>query len=272
MIKPKTKSSRGPYLAAGALGIALWLVIVIASGTGLNLFPVHWNFANTGSFGDSFGPLGALMAGMAAIAAFETLREQRAEFRRIAKREEDEDKRREALDAIEERQRRLRQASESRQLFERTFFNMLEALREIVKETDVGSGDSRKVSRDAFKRLADHLNLNTNSTKSLQKAWAYLIRDNKNDLNHYFRFLYHVVRYVDLQEAIDRYSYIRLLRASLSEAELILLFANCAVGEGHEKFKPLVEKYALLHNVSPGARTSWSMDVYFSPFAFDYGE
>ena len=52
-------------LAIGGLAIGGWLVIIIASGAGWNPFRVPWNFTNTGGFGDSFGPLGALMAGMA---------------------------------------------------------------------------------------------------------------------------------------------------------------------------------------------------------------
>jgi hypothetical protein len=40
--------------------------------------------------------------------------------------------------------------------------------------------------------------------------------------------------------------YSNLLRAQLSNDELKLLFSNCLSDKGKEKFKPLVEKYAML--------------------------
>ena len=255
-----------------AIGLACWIAIIVASGLGWNPFGVAWNFENSGSFGDSFGPLGAIMAGFAALAAFATLQEQSKQFERIIEREEAEDTRRADQDASTERQRRLRQASESRQLFEQTFFKMLEALREIVKEIDVGTGENRKQSRDAFQALVSKLRRRISSSPDLCATWLQLANEYKNDLNHYFRFLYHIVVYVDLQESVDRYSYVRLLRASLSEAELVLLALNCSVGEGVEKFKPLIEKYALLHNLSVEAKTAWALSDKFDRSAFDREE
>ena len=46
----------------GGIVLVLWIIIIIASGAGYNAFPVNWNFATTGAFGDSFGPLSAVMA------------------------------------------------------------------------------------------------------------------------------------------------------------------------------------------------------------------
>lgn len=252
--------------------VCLWIAIVVLSGMGWNPLQVSWNFSNSGSFGDSFGPLGAIMAGIAAWAAFETLSEQRKEIKRIEERDRIEDKRRIQLEAQAERQRRLRQVSESRTLFEQTFFNMLTAHREIVREIDVGRQDSLKTSRDAFKYILYLLKQNYNASRNLNSAWADIIDDYKNDLNHYFRFLYHIVRFVDLQDSIDRYSYVRLVRAGLSEAELVMIAVNCAVGEGVGKFKPLVEKYALLHNISDSSKSDWSLAKYFDVQAFEYGE
>ncbi len=249
-----------------------WVIVVVGSGAGWNAFSIRWNFSNTGSFGDSFGPVGAIMAGLAAIAAFEALTEQRAEIKRISAREVEEDRRREAAESLAERQRRLRQAADARALFEQSFFNMLAAHRDIVKETDVGSGDAKKTSRDAFKALAERLRGHLQTTQNLKSSWDYIIKHNKNDLNHYFRFLYHIIRYVDLQESIDRYSYIRLVRAGLSESEIILIAVNCAVGDGSDKFKPLVERYALLHNISNEAKIGWDLEKYFDWSAFEYGE
>lgn len=253
--------------------ISLWVLVVVLSGAGWNPSGVPWSFTNTGAFGDSFGPLSAIMAGLAAIAAFETIREQRREFARVAERERREDQRRQEDDVKIERQRRLRQASDGKQLFERTFFNLLEALREIVKEIDTGTGEGAHKSRDAFAVFVSKVSWSVENLKTApDKAWLQISDQYKNDLNHYFRFMYHIVLFVDLQEAIDRYFYVRLLRASLSEGELVLLALNCAYGEGEEKFKPLVEKWALLHNISETAVAQWSLRDHFDESAFDYGD
>lgn len=39
------------------------------------------------------------------------------------------------------------------------------------------------------------------------------------------------------------------MRASLSQYELILLFYNCLSSNGREKFKPLIERYAIFNNL-----------------------
>jgi hypothetical protein len=36
----------------------------------------------------------------------------------------------------------------------------------------------------------------------------------------------------------------------LSNSEIVLIGINAVVGGGQRKFKPLIEKYALLHNIS----------------------
>lgn len=250
--------------------LAVWVGVVVASGYGWNLLGIPSSFANTGAFGDSFGPLGAIMAGFAALAAFETLREQRQELARVKQRETNEDERRN-----KEEKRRLKTEIyqtelQRRTVFESTFFNLLDAFRDIAKETDVGTGETRKVSRDAFQRILRNLQEGYRATGSPSDAWSNISETYKNDLNHYFRFLYHLIKFIDDQDDIDKYFYIRFVRAALSEAELVLLFVNCAFGEGREKFLPLVEKYALLHNVSEGARTRWKMESQVQSGAFEY--
>lgn len=246
----------------------LWITVVIVSGVGFSIFTRQVDFSNTGAFGDSFGPLGAIMAAFAAFAAFETLNEQRNEIARSKEREAIEDERREREDQRRIENERNQVELDRRTMFESTFFNLLSYFRDIARETDLGTGDDRKVSRDAFQKICSRMLNFHKANGNLYLAWDSTINYYKNDLNHYFRLLYHIIKYVDQQQSIDRYFYIRLVRATLSESEIILLFANCAVGEGREKFKPLVETYALLHNVSDLSREVWRMDEHFSIAAF----
>lgn len=77
-------------------------------------------------------------------------------------------------------------------------------------------------------------------------------------LGHYFRNLYHIIKFVNETAALadtdkkqdykNRRFYTSLVRATLSQYELALLFYNCLSSNGDEFFKPLVEKYGLLKN------------------------
>jgi hypothetical protein len=70
--------------------------------------------------------------------------------------------------------------------------------------------------------------------------------------DHYFRHLYRIIKFVDESNLIDKedkYEYVGIVRATLSRYELVWLFYNCLSENGKEKFKPLIERYALLKNL-----------------------
>lgn len=71
-------------------------------------------------------------------------------------------------------------------------------------------------------------------------------------LDHYFRSLYRVIKYIDDSKHINRdkkYEYTSIVRANLSKYELLILFYNCLSENGKDKFKPLIEKYAIFNNI-----------------------
>lgn len=68
-------------------------------------------------------------------------------------------------------------------------------------------------------------------------------------LGHYFRALYHIVKFTDGYSDINKQKYISIARSHLSNSEQVLLYYNCLHPNGILKFKPLVEKYALLNNI-----------------------
>ncbi len=82
-------------------------------------------------------------------------------------------------------------------------------------------------------------------------AYERLYREHQDPLSHYFRNLYHVIKFIDKsKESLpDKDFYTHLVRAQLSTHEHLLLFYNASSRYGSEKFKPLVEKYALLENM-----------------------
>jgi hypothetical protein len=69
-------------------------------------------------------------------------------------------------------------------------------------------------------------------------------------LGHYFRTLYHVIKFVKNSDVEDKRRYTSLVRATLSQFELALLFYNCVSPLGEEKFKPLVEEFGLLESLN----------------------
>lgn len=76
-------------------------------------------------------------------------------------------------------------------------------------------------------------------------------------LDHYFRHLYRIVKYVDnaclthdiLENIEDRYQYLCIVRSMLSEYELVFLYYNALANDNSNKFKILIERYALLNNL-----------------------
>ena len=70
----------------------------------------------------------------------------------------------------------------------------------------------------------------------------------------YFRHLYRIYKYIDESPLIDdseRYDYSSIVRAQLSEYELLVLFYNALTinDNGEFKFKRLIEKYAIFNNI-----------------------
>lgn len=253
--------------------LLVWLLVVVLSGAGWQVFGLKWNFSNPGAFGDSFGPLNTLMALLAALGAIAAYKSQADELKRIKIRQEE-------LDEISssERLRSINRENEidlraAKVSFENSFFKLLESLRSLVSSIDVKKREGVVVAHDAFEEIVKKIeNAMLLNDGSISEAWEHVYKSNLNDLNHYFRFLYHVILYIHYSEIENKYFYVRLVRAMLSEAELILIALNCEYGHGQEKFKPLVLDYALLHNLSESAIATWKLNDCYEREAFFHSE
>ena len=154
------------------------------------------------------------------------------------------------------------------QKFENTFFQLLSLFNSIVNSLDIRNRKTLVVTttgRDCFvvfyRRLANHLNAiiygDASAMKDLSEATAVqtveaydkLYSEDKSDMSHYFRTIYHIIKFVDKSEIENKKQYISIARAQLSSYEQILIFYNCLHENGNEKFKPLIEKYALFKNI-----------------------
>ena len=87
------------------------------------------------------------------------------------------------------------------------------------------------------------------SVSSMKNMWF---------LDHYFRHLYRIFKFIDesderIIDKVKKYEYASIVRATLSQYELVMLFYN---GFYHKKFKTLAEKYALMNNLRIGLLAS----------------
>lgn len=215
-----------------------WVIAVILHGNGANVtsfFGVtKTDYKIAAEFGDAFGSLSSLMAALAAAGAWHAVAQTRI------------------------------------QAFESTFYSLLAHHNQIVGATDIQAkrrvenvgekselvNGEKYVGRDAYKRLLRNLRLavagQKHSDPKIRAIEGYKSFYNKyqDDLAHYFRTIYHIMRYIDNSSVPDKNFYARVVRAQLSNSEQILLMYNCSVGKGRAKFRDLVERYALLHNMS----------------------
>lgn len=173
--------------------------------------------------------------------------------------------------------------------FESNFFELLHFHQEITNglllKCNMKSHPSEEKGRDVFQLLYESTFIKGgyNGIKGLIKSNS----NNWNDkylnspigfLDHYFRLLYRILKYIDdspkkIPEMTlsKRYEYASIVRATLSQYELVLLFYNCLSSNGKEKFKPLIERYAIFNNLRVELLAEPSeQKLYASKFLDDY--
>lgn len=213
-------------------------------------------FQNTGQLGDSFGVVSAVMSAIAAIYALKAFNQAKAEAEQTT-------------------------ASQQTRDDELTVFRMLETRRQIIASFEfsgaTGLAAIQKFAEEVREATLPHF-LGGNWDQWLPGIYKTKFEDNAiQHLWHYFRFTYHLIHFID-ERFIDpdvAYRYVRMLRAELSDAEQQAIALNglfFGTKSDDRKFKPLIEKYALLHNISDQARLQFGLDQpgFYSNDAFDY--
>jgi hypothetical protein len=243
IVRPGKKTNfRALYLLFLAAALAITLVFLV------NLFTI--GTSNFGEWGDFFGgvlnPILTFLTFMGLLITIviqqTELRESRSELKRSA-------------DALAEQASNMK-----RQSFESTFFKMLNTHNGILESIDLVNDDGKITrGRDCFvvfysrlrksydKRLAKKYKSNQDLT-ALHYAYKEFWLKHQLELGHYFRFLYNIIRFIK-ESGYQDGPYIRLIRAQLSDQELLLIFYNCVASKHGERFKELVEEFALLDNM-----------------------
>ena len=102
----------------------------------------------------------------------------------------------------------------------------------------------------------------------MQNAYLDVYQHIQQDVGHYFRSVYNIVKFVHYSPVDDKHFYTNIVRAQLSNNELIVLFYNCITPLGRDKFKPLVEEYALLKHLPGNLLIDETHLKWYEPAAF----
>lgn len=221
-------------------------VVALLVAVILGIMGANWWYASLegerGTFGDMFGASNALFSGLAFAGVAYAIILQRAEVA-IARAGLA------ASQAIQREQARLTQVQQealARQMFEGTFFKLLDLFVHLVDEIDIETEAGRVLrGKDAFVEVLREVE----GAGAIAAYEAAFLRY-KSDLGHYFRTLTNMLKFVDnaaIAEHVDTRLYTNLIRAQISdpEATVLALHALSRWGAG---LKPLLEDYALLKN------------------------
>ena len=240
-------------LSIAAFPVVVLLVLIYGGFIMYVSWPITLgNVDKAGVFGDSFGVLTALFSGLAFAGIVFTILLQREELQL---------QRQELRLTREELTRQ--HSTLKKQNFENTFFQMLRLHNDIVNAIDLSRGAPGKTAltsgRDCFvvfyKRISAAYQYEISrdpkdsEIRNIEAAYATFWKRVQSDLGHYFRYLYTIFKFIKASEIDDKRLYTNIVRAQLSDHELLVLFYNCLYKFGVEKFKPLAEEFAIFDNL-----------------------
>jgi hypothetical protein len=176
-----------------------------------------------------------------------------------------------------------------RQNFESTFFQMLTLHNTIVNSIDLkwsarnpssnsafDEGTAREsIGRDCFRQFyANYISayqavgFMQDDQERLQAAYDQFWELRQQDLAHYYRYLYNVLRFVYEYKGIDdKLRYVKLLRAQLSDFELALLYYN-ALNKNGVNYWIYIHEYQIFDNLPLGVLIDPSHKALFSDRSF----
>ena len=249
------------------IAICVSIITIFIWALSFLLFTTSWDKDERGTFGDMFGAVNALFSGLAFAGLIVTLIMQHEELglqRNELAQTNDE--------LAAQREEFVAQTKTMKiQRFENTLFNMLSLQQGIVNSLDYIPQDGADPNLESSGKYVFDVFYNKKITKfhygneqqimgikgliqAENDIQAYRRVSEISIFDSYFRHLYRIFKYIDESQLIDdteRYSYSCIVRAQLSDYELLLLFYNALTidDNGAFKFKHLIEKYAIFNNI-----------------------
>ena len=266
-----------------------WLigVIVVYIGYWYIIWISGWfSELEKGKFGDTFGALNALFAGLAFAGVIYAILLQQRELK--LQREELELQRKE----LEDTRAEIRGQKETlqKQNFESSFFQLLNLHSEIVNSIVIPRGNVFQrdyiefSGRGCFGYLLENLRNRLKEAIDKNRSKTEVFNDTYEDkffsifqthIGHYFQHLDNVIKFAQEHEFFDekefkeKKRYTNFIRAQLSSNELGILFYHGLSARG-AKFKDLVEQYALFEDMPSKVLIDGEHQKFYAPSA--YGE
>ena len=161
--------------------------------------------------------------------------------------------------------------------FEENFFHLLESFRSIIprlkNKADKTEGyDYIKSVRNLIEPYINDIcnsenaltDLNTLTTREkIEKYYGLAFGAESDQLGHYFRSLYHLLKYIDTHCKSDKKMYFDLVQAQMNTDELYLTCINGISNYGRKNMRPLLNEYSFLENLAIDDNEAIRKLVYF---------
>lgn len=268
------------FIVAGHAAYLIWREIYVNGQTTMTVLSSYGSYLQ-GTVQSLWSLAAFLFVFVAFLGQKQQLKMQAYQFN-VEQRLQEEQGRQQQIELENQRQQfQIQQDSIRRQNFENSFFQLLGLHNQIAlgmrdlhppAPSEPSASPIEIVGRDCFEAWFNSLKSefwgfefkdDTSGNPIIEKRpnsvdrYMAFYRAYQGTLGHYFRNLYHVFRFIDendaLRDADEKVEYKRrrlytsLVRATLSQFELALLFYNCVSPNG-EKFTRLLKKYELLEN------------------------
>lgn len=266
-------SSNGTIEVTKIICLSFISIILICIGYGYLIFNFstffsQHRFDSVGTFGDSWGFLTSVFSAFGFCGVLLTLKLQSDSMKRL------------------ERDARLKEESDKIRDFESSFFSMLNLMQVIINDMKIrgGSHKGTLLGRSVFtfqygkysafsdidSIMVSENNINKESLAEegeiFSASFDEYFESRSANFSHYYRFLYNIFRFIT-EANIPKESkkkYASILRAQISNFELLLLFYNGNTKIG-ENFKEYFECYAVFDNLPVSKLINKHHVLFFSP-------
>lgn len=154
----------------------------------------------------------------------------------------------------------LQNQATNQQIFENTFFKLLDLLNGIKSNMTYEKIKS-KASYSEGRLVPVSETMVLFSSDTIDMLLNHLKKDFKSDYNKfnkkfesktgaYFGQIYQIIKFVENSNIENKQRYLNIFRAQFSKKELDLLFYHCLGEIGKRKFKKLIEKYEFFEHIA----------------------
>ncbi|WP_258103129.1 putative phage abortive infection protein [Marinoscillum sp. MHG1-6] len=156
-------------------------------------------------------------------------------------------------------------ASQSRtieiQQFENTFFQLLDfhlAAAKRIEVQDGGNGfdkmyaDFKKMVADTRKKRKTDGSSQTLDTQTFETSFRHVFDSYRNTLSHYIES-YKALLFLVHDKSLDPSFYVNIIKPHLTEQEVVIQFYYLLLNGENQKFKEVVEQYALFERLNKRA-------------------